>query len=74
MILSKIKHYLMKHKRVTLEDLALHFDIETEAMRGMLEQWIRKGRVLKLDMQVSCNKTCSKCCDTSAMEIYEWAD
>ncbi len=72
MILSEIKYYLMKHKRVTIGDLALHFDTETEAMRGMLEQWIRKGRVLKLDVQASCNKTCSKCCDASAMEIYKW--
>ena len=72
MILSEIKHYLMKQKRVTLGDLALHFDTESEAMRGMLEQWIRKGRVLKSEVQASCNKTCSKGCDASAMEIYEW--
>lgn len=72
LILSEIKHYLMKQKRATLGDLALYFDTEPEAMRGMLEQWIRKGRVSKSEVKADCNKTCSKCCDASAMVIYEW--
>jgi putative ferrous iron transport protein C len=72
MILSEIKRYLMKHKRVTLADLAIHFDTEPAAMKGMLAQWVRKGRVIESDVQTSCNKACSKCCDASAMEIYEW--
>jgi len=72
MILSEIKRYLMKHKRVTLGDLAVHFDSEPDAMRGMLEQWIRKGKVLKAEFQGTCGSTCSKCCCDSAVEIYEW--
>lgn len=72
MILSEIKKYLMEHKRVTLGDLAWHFDIETEAMKGMLGQWIRKGSVTKLDEQAGCSKTCGRCLDGTAMEIYEW--
>ena len=72
MILSEIKQYLIKHKRVTLSDLTIHFDTDPEAMRGMLEQWIRKGRVLKSELQANCNKSCAKCCDDSVMEIYEW--
>ena len=72
MILSEIKQYLMKHKRATLGDLAIHFDTDPDAMRGMLEQWIRKGRVSKSDLQANCNTTCSKCCDDATMEIYEW--
>ena len=72
MILSEIKQYLMKHKRATLGDLSVHFDTDPDAMRGMLEQWIRKGRVSKSDLKASCNKTCSKCSDDAAMEIYQW--
>ena len=72
MILSEIKSYLMKHKRATLGDLAVHFDTEPGAMKAMLAQWVRKGRVLKFDIQSGCNKTCGQCCDATAMEIYEW--
>jgi len=72
MILSEIKRYLMKHNRVTLDDLAVHFDTEPDAMRGMLEQWIRKGRVLKSELRASCGKTCAGCFCDSTVEIYEW--
>jgi hypothetical protein len=72
MILPEIKKYLMGHKRVTLGDLACHFDTEPEAMKGMLGQWIRKGKVLKLDEQAGCSKTCGMRCGGTAMEIYEW--
>jgi DNA-binding MarR family transcriptional regulator len=71
-ILFEIKQYLMEHKRITLGDLACHFDIEPEVMKGMLGQWIRKGKVIKLHEQADCSKTCGKCCDGTAMEIYEW--
>lgn len=71
-MLSEIKRYMIKHKRVTLGDLVLHFDTESEAMRGMLAQWIRKGRITQTDVHSCCNKTCSKGCDDAAMDIYEW--
>lgn len=72
MILSDIKNYMMTNKRVTLGDLALHFDTDLDAMRGMLDQWIRKGKLLKTDLKASCRKTCGKCADPAAMEVYEW--
>jgi len=74
MILSDLKQYLMAHKAVSLSDIATHFDTEPDAMRGMLKQWIRKGKVRKTDIQADCSVGCSTCmsCDAAAMEIYEW--
>ncbi|MBR9981980.1 MAG: FeoC-like transcriptional regulator [Desulfatitalea sp.] len=72
MILSEIKHYLMAHRRATLSDLAVHFDMDPDAMRGMLVQWVRKGRVIQSEIKAGCGKTCSGCCDHSSLEIYEW--
>jgi len=72
MILAEIKNYLMRHRRVTLGDLACHFDAEPEALKGMLGQWIRKGKVIQLKEKAVCGRTCGKCCDGAAMEIYEW--
>ncbi len=71
MILSDVKQYLVKHQRAPLGDLCNHFDIEADAMRGMLEQWLRKGRVQKFTGEASCDKACCKC-DPAVMEIYEW--
>jgi len=72
MVLADIKTYLIRHQRVTLGDLALHFDTDPAAMKAMLENWIRKGRVTKSEFAATCNRTCGKCGDAAAMEIYRW--
>lgn len=74
MILSEIKKYLKAHKRASLADLVNHFDAEPEAMQGMLGQFVRKGRVLRLDVPAGgCSGGCGNCkCEGSSMEIYEW--
>lgn len=70
MILSQIKHYVQQHKSANLQSLVVHFNSEPEAMRGMLEHWIRKGKIRKEVADCGCNG-CSKC-HSSGMEIYEW--
>ncbi len=39
MILSDIRRYLSENKTVTLKDLSVHFDIEPDAVQGMLQEW-----------------------------------
>ena len=43
MILSQVKRYLVKREQATLVDIALHCGAEPAAVRGMLEQRMRKG-------------------------------
>ncbi len=71
MILSDIKQYLSQRGSANLSDLCIHFDTNPEAMRGMLGQWIRKGRVQKYSASASCGSSCSKC-DLESTEIYQW--
>ena len=71
MILSDIKRYLIERGSASLSDVALHFDSDPEAVRGMLEQWVRKGKVRKNLLSASCGSSCDKC-DTVATEVYEW--
>ena len=73
MILSDIKQYLSQRGNATLVDICIHFDTKPEAMRGMLEQWIRKGKVQKHSMDASCGGSCTKC-DPESTEIYRWVD
>jgi hypothetical protein len=73
MILSDIKHYLSKRGYASLSDLSLHFDTNPNAMRGMLTQWIKKGRVIKHTKQTACNSSCNKC-NTQDGETYKWID
>lgn len=71
MILSDLKHYLQTKKRVTLNELVVHFKVEPDALRGMIGQWQRKGKVRLLPVSRGCGSSCHKC-DPSLTEFYEW--
>lgn len=73
MILSDIRNYMQQHGQVSLADIALHFDVEPDAVRGMLDIWIRKGKVHRRSATSSCGTSCSQC-DTAATEIYVWQE
>lgn len=73
MILSDIRDYLRQRGQATLSDIAMHFDTDPDAVRGMLEVWIRKGRVRKQMATSSCGSSCSQC-DPARTEIYSWSD
>lgn len=69
MILSQLSAYVAERRRVPLSDLAAHFELDPDAVRGMLRTLIRKGRVRAVEFQ-----SCSSCCGCAAAppEIYEW--
>ncbi|WP_374090588.1 FeoC-like transcriptional regulator [Methylomicrobium lacus] len=73
MILSDLRNYIREQRRVALLDLANHFDVDAEALRGMLGKWISKGNLRKLPSGTACGGSCCKC-DPASIELYEWID
>lgn len=71
MILSEVRDYLQARGQASLGDIALYFDVDPMAVRGMLDIWIRKGKVLKQTATLSCGSTC-QACSPSATEVYIW--
>lgn len=71
MVLSELKIYLQENRRVPLADLANHFRADPDALRGMLQKWVDKGRIRKLSGGSTCSTGCCKC-DPASLEIYEW--
>jgi predicted transcriptional regulator len=53
MILSELRDYLKQQHRLSLLEMANHFDIDADALRGMLRKWISKGKVRQLDSDAS---------------------
>lgn len=72
MILSEIQQFIAEHKRASLADLKLHFRTDGDALRGMLDRLIRKGRISKMPEPQKCSGCCS--CSDDATEIYLWVD
>lgn len=71
MILSEIREYLKLRQQATLEDMALHFDADPEAVRGMLDVWVRKGVVSRHLANAACGGSCTQCAPART-EIYRW--
>jgi len=73
MILSDIRDYLKQRRQCTLNDIALHFDTDADAVRGMLAVWIKKGKVSRQNATASCGTSCQSC-DPATTEIYFWVE
>jgi hypothetical protein len=54
-------------------DLVNHFDMDADAIRGMLGKWISKGKIKSSSPNGSCGTSCCKC-DPALTEFYEWID
>jgi putative ferrous iron transport protein C len=69
-MLTELKSYLIENKKAPLIDIAHHFDMAPDTVKGMLAHWIRKGKLRRIEGN-RCNKGC---CQTSPanLEIYEW--
>ena len=69
---SEVKRYLTERKLAPLNDIALHFDMDPDAVRGLLDHWIRKGRV-RLHRDTGCNSGgCGGCGEHVDKDVYEW--
>lgn len=73
MILSELRDFLKEKHRASLNDLVVHFDADADALRGMLDKWIHKGKVQRSLAESACGTSCCKC-DPLLTEIYEWVD
>jgi hypothetical protein len=73
MILSDVKQYMIERRQATLTDIALHFRASPDAVRGMLDYWIRKGKLSRQMATASCGTSCHRCAEANT-EIYVWQE
>ena len=71
-MLSEIRDYLSVRGRAPLSDIALRLGVSTDAARGMLDHFVRKGRVCRLSSCGGCSRGCGSCSESANAEIYEW--
>ncbi|MDV7144465.1 FeoC-like transcriptional regulator [Tropicimonas sp. TH_r6] len=74
-MLMEIRAYLERNGTATILDLSNHFRIAPDALRGMLDHWIRKGVIIRRDFAPSCTDCgaghCGGCGVAASFEIYE---
>ena len=79
MILLRVREYLRERRQATLDEIARHCHSDPQAVRGMLDVWIRKGKVVCQVADVRCGVGCNSCgCKPAGheagREIYIWQD
>lgn len=67
---SEIRNYLQERGRAPLTDLAHRFDMDEDALRGMLDLWVKKGKVTIHNPDGACGGCTA--CDLGSQEICEW--
>ncbi len=69
MILTDIQGYLQKCGKISLAELSLHFQMDTDAIRPLLKRLINKGRI-----RLMKGEKCGSCshCSSEMIEFYEW--
>ena len=72
--LSQVKTYLEARSRASLEDIAIGVSTTPEAAPALLERWLDKNRVRRIENCGPCGHKVGSCsCGHAApVEIYEW--
>ena len=74
-MLLDLKNHLRSHGQTSLSDLVNHYRVDADALRGMLDHWVRKGRVRRRDVAADCSHSRGCCgCSGACLELYEWID
>lgn len=68
MLLADIRQYLKKRGTASLDEVAIHFDIATDAAKFALDYWVKKNKVSV--MGASCGSSCGGC--GSGGDSYQW--
>jgi len=69
MLLADIRQYLKKRGKASLDEVATHFDIATDAAKFGLDYWVKKGKVVE-SAAAACGSSCGGC--TATGNEYQW--
>jgi len=72
-MLIQIKKLLQQREQMTLSDLSKHFYVSEAMMLSMLDQWLKKGRLERIELGGICGSSCGSCEEPSQVStLYKW--
>jgi hypothetical protein len=72
---SDVKTYLKQHRRSSLTEMAIHFGVNDDTMQALIEPWLAKNKVQRIDAPASCGKSCGGCsCGGAVSATYAWCE
>lgn len=72
MILADLQRYVRAQERASMQELSDRLGADAEALRGMLDLLIAKGRIRRVGSPAVCGG-CALC-PPALLEVYAWAE
>lgn len=69
-MLLQIRDYISRAGVVSTQQLTREFHLDLPALQPMLDLWVSKGAIRKLQDKANCQSTCFKC-RTQPPEYYQ---
>lgn len=74
-MISQILEQFREKRVISLSQVAIHFQTDESAMKGMLDSLEQKGYIKNLnDACTSCSSSCDSCSFASEKDIYMIVD
>lgn len=67
-MLAQVREVLVDNPVASITDIAAKLQTNPDVARSMVDVWVRKGRVARVE--VACG-TCTEC-GSDATELYQW--
>lgn len=69
-MLFELRDFIQKQGLVSSTQLAREFQLDEEALKPMLNCWVKKGCIKSLNAPQACKSPCSRC--RSSIEYYQF--
>lgn len=69
---SRLSDYLKQRGRASLAEVAIHFDVDPSAARGMLDMLIDKGRIRELSVGTCGDAGGCSCANERPLHMFEF--
>ncbi len=72
-MLCLLRNYIKKYRAVSITQISREFVIDVQALKPMLDIWVKKGIVRAHNHPLSCKDKCNSC-NTNDLVYYCWVD
>lgn len=72
-MLYQLRSYIKKYRSVSITQISREFMLDVQALKPMLEIWVKRGEINIYNHPLACKSTCGTC-NVSDVVYYCWVD
>ena len=72
-MLCVLRDYIIKYRTVSITQISREFMMDVQAIKPILDIWVKKGVLNIFNHPLACKSTCGSC-KTENVVYYSWVD